>query len=287
MNNRVYIILVFGLLGVSFGAPLARYLPELAALTIAFWRMAGASTLLWSHAVIKGQKPLKKSKYPTIIVAGIFLGLHFAFFYSAVKITPIANATLFATMAPLFTLIYERFVLKQKLAFGAMIGLWMAITGAIIIQGSEFEWGSEETLGNFYALASSAFMSVVLLIGQRVRAEISNIQYTRWLYLFAAITLAIITVSSGIDLKFQLADAIWLLGLVILPTLIGHNSMSYAVKYIRPTIVGSMPFGEPILASVLAWLLFGELVGWNVILGGAVTLSGLVLLTLNRNKSRG
>ncbi len=228
------------------------------------------------------QKPLEKSKFPAIIVAGIFLGLHFALFYSAVKLTTIASATLFATMAPLFTLIYERFVQKQKLALGAMMGLWTAIAGAIIIQGAGFEWGTEETTGNLYALASSAFMSVVLLIGQRLRTELSNILFTRWLYLFAAVTLALIIVSLGVDLKFEIADAKWLLGLVILPTLIGHNSMNYAVKYLRPTIVGSMPFGEPILASILAWLFFGELVAINVIVGGVITLSGLVLLTLKR-----
>lgn len=283
MHNRIYIILVFGLLGVSFGAPLARFLPELAALTIAFWRMAGASTLLWGHGAIKKQEPLSRNKYLAIITAGVFLALHFAFFYSAVKITTIANATLFATLAPIFTLIYERFALKQKLPMGALIGLWMAIAGAVIVQGSEFEWGSEATKGNLYALASSVFMSVVLIIGRRVRREITNILYTRWLYLFAALTLAIITFSVGVDLKFQFVDTKWLLGLVILPTLIGHNSMSYAVKYLRPTIVGSMPFGEPILASILAWIFFGEIVGWNVIIGGAITLSGLVLLTLKRD----
>ena len=283
MNRQVYIILVFGLLGVSFGAPLARFLPELAALTIAFWRMAGASTLLWSHGIVQKQEPLAKAKFPSIIVAGIFLALHFAFFYSAVKLTSIASATLFATLAPIFTLMYERFALKHKFPVGALIGLWMAIVGATIVQGTGFEWGSQATKGNLYALASSAFMSVVLIIAQRVRSEITNIMYTRWLYLFAALTLALITFAMGIDLSFEFGDAKWLLGLVVLPTLIGHNSMSYAVKYLRPTIVGSMPFGEPVLASILAYILFGELVGMNVILGGAITLSGLVLLTLKRS----
>lgn len=281
-GNRVYIILAFGLLGVSFGAPLARFVPELAALTIAFWRMAGASALLWGHGLAKQQGSLKKNHYPAIITAGVFLALHFAFFYSAVKITTIANATLFATLAPIFTLIYERFVLKHKLPVGALVGLWMAVAGAVIVQGSGFEWGSETTTGNIYALISSVCMSVVLLIAQRIRREMTNILYTRWLYFFSTLTLAVITFSLGIDLQFQTADFKWLLGLVILPTLIGHNSMSFAVKYLRPTIVGSMPFGEPVLASILAWFFFGEMVGWNTAIGGMITLSGLIILTLKR-----
>ncbi len=282
MERGVFIVLVFGLLGVSFGAPLARYLPELAALTIAFWRMAGASALLWTSAPIKPQGTLSRVKFPLVIIAGIFLALHFFCFYSAVKLAPIANATLFATLAPIFTLIYERFALKRTLSTAAMLGLWLAIGGAIIIQGSDLDLSSETTLGNLLALTSSVFMSVVLIIGERVRSTVTTIMYTRWLYLFAATTLGVIALLTGIDLAFSASDTIWILALVILPTLIGHNSMSYAIKYLRPTIVGSMPFGEPILATILAWILFGETIGLSVVIGGGVTLTGLVLLTLNR-----
>jgi len=283
MNRKIYIILAFGLLGVSFGAPLARFVPEMAALTIAFWRMAGASTLLWGHGAISAQGALGKNKFPLVLIAGIFLALHFACFYSAVKMAPIANATLFATLAPVFTLIYERFFLKRKLSSGALIGLLLAISGAVVVHGSSLQFGEAETQGNLMALISSVFMSVVLIMGERIRGNTGNILYTRWLYLFAAITLAIIGLFSGIDLSFSWPDSKWILALVILPTLIGHNSMSYAVKFLRPTIVGSMPFGEPILATILAWLLFGEGVGLPIILGGSITLTGLVILTLKRN----
>ncbi len=282
MNRRIYIILAFGLLGVSFGAPLARFVPEMAALTIAFWRMAGASTLLWGHGAISAQGALGKNKFPLVLIAGIFLALHFACFYSAVKMAPIANATLFATLAPVFTLIYERFFLKRKLPSGALIGLLLAIAGAVVVHGSSLQFDAAETKGNLMALISSVFMSVVLIMGERIRGNTGNILYTRWLYLFAAITLAIIGVFGGIDLTFSWPDSRWILALVVLPTLIGHNSMSYAVKYLRPTIVGSMPFGEPILATILAWVLFGEGVGLPIILGGSITLTGLVILTFYR-----
>ena len=283
MKNRVYIYLVFGLMGIAFGAPLARFIPGLAALTIAFWRMAGASSLLWGHGALTKQGPLDRKKLLPIGIAGIFLALHFTFFYSAVKTTTIANATLFATLAPIFTLSYERFILKRKMPLGALFGLWLAIGGVIVVQSGSLEFGFAGAKGNLYALASSAFMSVVLIIGERIRGSLTNIMYTRWLYLFAALTLVVITTISGVSLGFDKQDTMWLLGLIILPTLIGHNSMSYAVKYLRPTIVGAMPFGEPVLASILAWFLFGEGVSWNVVIGGGITLAGLVMLTLKRN----
>jgi len=283
MNSKVLLILACGLFGVSFGGPLARFVPELSALTIAFWRMAGASMLLWSFSGMKPQGTLPRRNFPLITVAGIFLGLHFACFYSAVKLVPIANATLFATLAPVFTLVYERFVLKRKLSLAALAGLWLSIGGIIIIQGTALKLGQAEISGNLLALASSVFMSVVLIIAEMIRINISNTLYTRWLYLFAAITLMTLGLISGVDFGFQLQDVKWLLALAVLPTLIGHNSMSYAVKFLRPTIVGSMPLGEPVLATILAWILFGETVGIVVLLGGGLTLTGLVILTVKRS----
>ncbi len=225
MERFVFIFLFLGLLGVSFGAPLARFVPELAALAIAFWRMAGASLLLWSSAPLKPQGKLNKQEHFLIFIAGIFLALHFICFYSAVKLVPIANATLFATLAPLFTLIYERFVLRHRLPAGALAGLWLAIIGAVVIQGVSLNFGGSETFGNALALASSVFMSVVLIIAAHVRPAMSTVMYTRWLYLFAAVTLGLIAVFGGVNLGFGEADGKWLLALVILPTLMGHNSM--------------------------------------------------------------
>jgi len=283
MQQRILLILFIGLIGVSFGGPLARYVPDMAAVSIAFWRMALASSMLWMFSGVKTQGKLTQEKFPLIIIAGIFLALHFTCFYAAVKLAPIANASLFATLAPLFTLAYERFHLKRRLSKAALAGLYFAIIGAVIVQGGDLTFESDESVGNLFALASSMFMSVVLIIGERIRVDVSNTLYTRWLYLFAAVTLGILALGSGTSLGFQLSDIKWLLGLAILPTLIGHNSMSFAVKYLRPTIVGSMPFGEPVGASILAWLLFGELPGFYLVIGGGITLTGLIILTLNRN----
>jgi drug/metabolite transporter (DMT)-like permease len=58
------------------------------------------------------------------------------------------------------------------------------------------------------------------------------------------------------------------------------------VKYLRPTIVGSMPLGEPILATLLAWMLFSESIDARVALGGIITLFGLLVINLRRRSQK-
>ena len=69
----------------------------------------------------------------------------------------------------------------------------------------------------------------------------------------------------------------------IIPTIIGHGSMYYAIRYVSPTVVASAPMGEPILASIMAWFLFQEAVGIITLIGGSITLIGLILL-VQKNK---
>ena len=61
----------------------------------------GCSTVCIS--LIKKQVPLTNENRKKTLIAGIFLGIHFALFFSAIKLTTIANATFLGTLAPLFT----------------------------------------------------------------------------------------------------------------------------------------------------------------------------------------
>ena len=161
MKRKAVVFLAAGLLGVSFGAPLARFLPEMAALTIAFWRMAGASAILWGISSAWPQGTLRGRPLLLVLIAGFMLALHFACFYAALKRVPVANATLLATLAPLFTLIYERFVLHRRLRGGALLGVWIALIGVLVIQGSALQLDNSYMVGNLLALASSVFPTPV------------------------------------------------------------------------------------------------------------------------------
>ena len=64
----------------------------------------------------------------------------------------------------------------------------------------------------------------------------------------------------------------------IIPTLFGHGLMYYSIRHVSPTIVASTPMGEPIIASLLAWFLFNEIIGVMTLIGGTITLIGLFIL---------
>ena len=278
MKPKTIIILSVALLSVSTASIIARLLTTVPAVSMACWRMAVASSLLWVYSY-RSRGGLSTGNLRSTILAGVFLGLHFAFFFAAVKTTSIAQATLLATLAPAFTLIFERLILKRHYPLAALGGLALALTGALMISGLNLRSGAPSNLGNMLALISSFWFALTFLITERVRRTTDTITYSRTLYLSAAVTLLGLTLVRGdILLSFQPINFLGLFLLGVIPTIFGHSLFYYAVKFIRPTVVLTVPLGEPVVASLMAWVMFGEVTSGWVIGGGGLILSGIFLV---------
>mgnify|MGYP001287347573 CR=1 FL=1 len=267
------------MLSLSTSPIIARYLENVPAVAISFWRMGFGALILWGVSLVKKQIPLKNGNLNRTLIAGILLGIHFALFFGAIKLTTIANSTFLGTLAPLFTFIIEKYMLKRDHTPELLWGLGFAICGAIIIIGNKFDFSSSYTIGNLFAVTCSVFLGMAFIISENVRKEVGTISYSRTLFSTATITLLVIALCTGSTLTGFSSDEFGgLLFLGIIPTLLGHGSMYFALRYVSPTVVAATPMGEPILASIMAWFLFQEAVGTITLIGGSVTLIGLFLL---------
>ena len=285
MNIRISILLFIALFSVSTSPIIAEFLKDVPAISISFWRMFIAALILWTYSFFFKQGKVKSSNnLKSIFVAGILLGIHFALFFQSIKMTKIANATFLGTLAPLFTLLLESFLFKRKFNKFVIMGLLLSFCGAVIILSHNFDMSQKYTLGNILAVLCSVCLAISFIIAEKVRQTENTIVYTRTLYLTAAATLLIIAVMTGSNLvNHTLSDYIGLLFLGLVPTIIGHNIIYYSVKFVSPTIVSSFPLGEPVIATILAFFIFGQIIGINIILGGLITLFGLLLI-INKKK---
>jgi len=282
MNTKITLLLILALLSVSTSPIIARALTGVGAISISFWRMIIASIVLWFFCIIKPQGKMKvKSNLNKTICAGILLGIHFVLFFEAVKITKIANATFLGTLAPFFTLLVELFILKRYYHKKVLFGIFCTLLGSIIILGYQFNLESKYTIGNLYAILCSISIAIALMIGEKIRKNENTIVYTRTLYLSASLTLFLIAIFTSEKLiNYNFNEYLGLLFLGIVPTILGHNSIYYSIRYVSPTIAAAFPIGEPIIATILAFFFFGEMITINIFIGGFVTLTGLMIISI-------
>jgi len=281
MNKKITLLLILALFSVSTSPIIGRALTGVGAVSISFWRMFLASMILWIFSMIKPQGNISSSvNLKRTILAGILLGVHFALFFEAIKITKISNATFLGTLAPFFTLLIELFILKRQYDKKVLLGLMFTLMGSLIILAYNFDMDTKYTVGNLYAILCSISIAGALMIGEKVRGTEKTITYTRTLYLSASITLLFIAIIANENL-FQntFNEYLGLLFLGLVPTIFGHNSIYYAIRYVSPTIVSAFPLGEPIIATIFAYFLFSENITINIFLGGLFTFLGLILIS--------
>tara|TARA_A200000113_G_scaffold206890_1_gene204130 strand:- start:143 stop:994 length:852 start_codon:yes stop_codon:yes gene_type:complete len=277
LKNK-YVLLFVALLAVSSSAWVVRLLPDLSATTIAFWRMFLASLMAFtvSYKTILTFVPSKK-----ILLAGIFLGFHFALFFRSVQLTSIAEAALLGTIAPVFTEFYSIMFQKKGFSIKVFFGLSLALLGAYTLI-SQSSFSDTSTYGNLLAVLCSVAMAVVLLVGKDVRKNVSLFEYSRWLFLYAAACLFLISLYQNVSVfSFSVSDFGWFVFLAAVPTMVGHNIFYFLVKTLSATTVAAVPLGEPVISSFGAFFLFNEPVSLFVFLGGSVTLAGVYIIIRN------
>ena len=286
MSLRIYILLVLSMFAVSTSPIIARYLNHLSPITIGLWRMMIAALIMSVYGYYKYDlKPINSDNKIKVIVAGILLGIHFALFYGAIALMPdnIANATVFGTMAPLFALFIEIYFGKS-ISKNLIFGLLIVLLGSSIMFISDFSMDNDLTLGNILAIACSICFAFVFILSDQVRKTDSSFNFSKNVFIYASITLFLIAISREIPfLSISLNDFIFLFILGVVPTIIGHSVLYYLVNYLRPTIVASIPLGEPFIATIFAWFLFDhQALNTYIIFGGITTLLGLFIIIQNK-----
>ncbi len=210
------------------------------------------------------------------VIVGFFLAVHFLLWISAFEYTNIGNAVIFIAIQPLFTIILEYFFAREDLREGVIIGILLALLGSIIISVGELNILFERFWGNLLALLAAFFAACYLFSGRSLRKEIEYLPYISLVYTYATVFLAIFIIINNIPFTgYSGQNYLYLLGLAVGPTLIGHSIFNYSVRFIPATMVSLAIIGEPILTTILGWLLLGETITLATFSGGILILIGI------------
>ena len=271
---------MLALVSVSSSSLVVRYAASVPAVSLAFWRMFLASGMLWVYSIKKTESLSQKNK-SRVVFAGMFLGLHFIFFFIGVREVSVANATLLANTGPFFTALFSIAVRKPIHRY-AFLGLVSAMVGILVVQGSGLDAVMENFYGNFFSLLSGVCIAITYIFASKIRKNTSNVIYGRSLFLVAALTIAFVAIIFAVPLfGFSFEHFCWFLFLGLVPTVLGHNVLNYVIKYLTPTAVASVPLGEPVIASVFAYFLFSELIPVSAYFGAPFIFVGIYLILKN------
>ena len=283
-----YIALGVGIVALSLSAMFVRWADAPGPIT-GFYRLL-FSTILFIPLFIHRQRtsaPLDKRFIWFPLLAGIFTAFDFAFWNTSVKYITAANATLLGNTSPLWVALAALFIFKEKLRGTFWLGLVLALSGAVLIVGTDFLTHPTFGIGDLMASGAAIFYASYQLITQRGRVHIDPFRYT-WLVGVSA-TLGMFVMNLLLRNPFTGYDTqTWLvfLATAIVSQMIGYLAISYALGHLPASVVSPTLIGQPILTTLLAIPLLGEIpkpVQW---IGGAVALAGIYIVNQAHLKTR-
>jgi drug/metabolite transporter (DMT)-like permease len=293
------LVLGLGILAVSSSSILIRFAQaEAPSLSIAAWRLSLAALLLAPLALTRGRAEIASltwSERGLALISGIFLALHFATWISSLAFTSVASSVVLVSTAPLWVALLSPLTLKESLSRPMLIGMLLALVGGVIVALSDTcSWSASGLvcpelgeflrgrafLGDLLALAGAVAVAGYLIIGRRLRARVSLLGYIFMVYGMAALVLLLVVFATGMPMTgFSPKTYIWLLGLAVLPQLVGHTTYNWALAYLSAAFVSITVLGEPVGSSILAYFLLEEEISQIKLVGAALTLVGIYLAT--------
>ena len=275
-----------GVLAVSSAAILIR-LSEAPALAVAFWRCALGVVVLVPPALARKERfPRGKTLYVGI-ASGIALGAHFGFWIVSLDYTSVAASVVLVCNSPVFVAIFAYVLFGEKTSPLSFAGILVALAGSALI-AQDGSAGGGAIFGNALALLGAVTFTIYVLVGrsQRSMAEpVGVLPYSIVLYSAAAALLPAALLAGERLWGFAGETWFWLFAITLGPQILGHTVLNWALGYVEASVVSSAVLAEPVIASILAWLVLGETPGMATIIGGVVVLTGLFVLLRGRQGS--
>lgn len=290
-NWSIALVLIIGVLAISTASILIR-LANISASSsgLGFSLVLAASRLTLSALILlpawsKIQwNALQPGAWRYAGAAGLCLALHFALWITSLSYTSIAASTALVTTNPVWVAILSRFWFGEKLSKLSVLGIVIALLGGMAIalgSSGQANTGSNELLGDFLALAGSWAVSLYLLLGRESQRRGLGIGgYIAIAYTVAAIVLLPLPFAFNTSYTgYSHIVYLYILLTAIVPQLIGHTIINWAVTQISPTLVTLAILFEPVGASFLGYWLLSEVPAPAVLAGAAVLIFGVAIAT--------
>jgi len=210
------------------------------------------------------------------LLSGAFLALHFGLWIASLSYTSVATSAMLVTTSPIFVAIASYLLFQEKLSKQTIVGIVISLIGSVLIGFGNWRLGTNPLFGGILAFLGALAVAGYLLIGRKLRRSIGFLSYASLVYSSAAVLLLLSTLAFGYRLVGYSPTTYAMLALLaVVPQLIGHSAFNWSLRFVPATLITIAILGEPVGATILAFLILKEIPTLSEIGGGILILVGI------------
>ncbi len=216
---------------------------------------------------------------------GVGDALNDYFFFAAYQKTSVAIAVLSHYLAPLFVALGAPLVLRERPTARTYTAVAIAFSGLVLLlqpwSASGHAGDARNVMGAVFGASSAVFYASNVLVNKRLGHAFSASELMFY-HCFIALPLLAAMVPHAewraFDVRAASLVAMGSLG----PGVVGGLAFVWGLRRIPASHAGALTLLEPLVAVMLGAFVYGESVGRIGVFGGALILTGAVLVVLRR-----
>ena len=207
------------------------------------------------------------------------------FFFKGLHLTKPINASLLMTAAPVLVIVFSAFILKERITKTKVIGVFLALIGALIIILSNVTNTEKASslLGDLFICINVFAYALYLVIVRKMLLKYHPYTLFKWMFLMGSIIIIPLAGKTFLEIKWsslELPSYLAIAYVLLFTTMATYALNAFALKKLMPSVVAVYIYLQPFIASFLSVIFEKDELSLNKILAGIFIFSGVYLVSI-------
>ncbi|MEY2451358.1 MAG: hypothetical protein QOD92_932 [Acidimicrobiaceae bacterium] len=266
-------------------AVVIRKVDQIDGLVVGFHRLwiGALATLVVFYAT--GRR-LSLRSFRLSLLGGLAFGADIVLFFSALKNTTVANATVVGALQPALVLLVAGPMFGEVVTAAIITWSAVAIAGVVIVVYGSSGAHVWSITGDLLAIAALLAWTVYFIASKRVSGKISPFEYLTAMLVIGSLVVAPVALLSGQRLEPGGAGQwAWIAALAIGSGGVGHLLVNWAHAHIDLAVMSLLTLAVPVVAVISAAIFLDESIEWVQVFGMAVVLAAVGMVAVRTTRT--
>jgi len=262
---------------------------DVSALALAFWRdLATFVTLLIGLGTFRPRwLRIRREDIGWLIGLGASIGIFHIFWNLAVFLNGASVATVQQAAMPAIVAVAAWIIWREPLTVRKILAIVLTFVGTVLVSGVSVLGKADLTLFGFLVGVSTpiTYASWNLFI-KKVRRSYNPFTTLTYGFGFGALVLLPVQFFTPQPQGMPPATLLYFAGLIGIATIGGFSIYTYALGHLQASVATILAMAEIPIVAVYAYLLLGERMTLDQVLGALLVVAGVVMLSRRRTRAQ-